>query len=755
MKNTTGLPTLLLLLFASACGGRTSPPASPSPPPPLLPPTEATLSSAPTPPAPFAPSAVPRDDLAPLPRIRVGLTTSGEVVRLTASQPFNLVAGDGQIRTHDVLIERELGAGVEGVVFRIQVASFLDRERARQRLATFREETGTSGRVAREPVSGRFAVRVGNWTTESGASTAQAELARLGYEGLRIVSEPSTARRPRRLVLRAAGAPALFTTAMSLVAWPGSPSAWLEVDETPYRGIIEIQVNASNRFTIINELNLEDYLKGVVPAELSPAVYPQVEAIKAQAVAARTYAEKHRGQFDAEGFDICDTPACQVYGGAGVEQPMSNEAVDATHGQLLTYDGNLVDALYTSTCGGRTEDVQNVFNGPAHPYLVSRPCYVEAQPVELESRAARPLSPEAAGALILGVITEDELTGLSLTEPATSTDLVRWTSRAFANLGQRQCGGIEGGSAPVSTLDFTQALATALCWEGRLPFLLSEPDTDRLVPESDAPGLSEAQRRVLAHWIEEGVLQPARQGLDPRRALTRGEVLEALYRLLARRGEPPLTSARFRGMEEGRLLLEGDDSEELFSLATSRYLFRRVEDWTYFSPALAILPDDRLQFHEGSEGIDLLVLLSRGGSFDRSSRFSRWVVRTTNDELTAGINQQASVGSVTELRPLRYGKSGRLAELEVVGSRGSVVLTGLAIRRRLGIRENLFFIDRQLAADGNVTAWVFTGRGWGHGVGLCQVGAYGMAAAGHTYQEILAHYYSGAQVHSLAAFATR
>jgi stage II sporulation protein D len=149
------------------------------------------------------------------------------------------------------------------------------------------------------------------------------------------------------------------------------------------------------------------------------------------------------------------------------------------------------------------------------------------------------------------------------------------------------------------------------------------------------------------------------------------------------------------------------------------------------------------------------VLQSRGGSYDRSSRFSRWVERKTSEELTAGINQEASVGSVTELRPIRYGRSGRLAELEVVGARGSVVLTGLAIRRSLGIRENFFFIDRQLAPDGQVAAWVFSGRGWGHGVGLCQVGAYGMAAAGHSYQEILAHYYTGAQVHSQVASTTR
>jgi stage II sporulation protein D len=504
-------------------------------------------------------------------------------------------------------------------------------------------------------------------------------------------------------------------------------------------------------------LNLEDYLKGVVPAELSPAVYPEIEAIKAQAVAARTYAVKHLGQFSAEGFDICDTPACQVYRGASVEQRMGNEAIAATAGELLTYDGEPVDALYTSTCGGRTEDVQNVFP-ESQPYLVSRLCYVESPLAEIRATAGKPVSQEVAGAVILGMTAEEELAGLALSAPATAGEFARWSSRAFVGLGQRQCQSVAGGNGPVTTRDFARALADALCWNGRLPFLLSPLDTDRLVPRSDAPGLSEPERRMLAHWIEEGVVQPPKDGLDPERPLSRLEVLESLYRLLASRGEAPLRPARFLGVEGSDLRLEIDDSEELLALAPRRYLFRRVGEWTYYSPLLSVMPDDRVLFHSDEEGIDLLVLLSRGGSFDRSSRFSRWVVRKTSAELTESVNARASVGEVTDLRPIRYGKSGRVAELEVVGTGGSAVLTGLGIRWGLGIRENLFFVDRQLGPDSEVTGWVFTGRGWGHGVGLCQVGAYGMAASGHDYKEILAHYYPGTQVLSLrepAASAVR
>jgi stage II sporulation protein D len=159
-----------------------------------------------------------------------------------------------------------------------------------------------------------------------------------------------------------------------------------------------------------------------------------------------------------------------------------------------------------------------------------------------------------------------------------------------------------------------------------------------------------------------------------------------------------------------------------------------------------LLPNDRVRYHAGADGIDALVIVGGDGSFDRSSRFSHWTVRKTAEELTREVNLQNPVGAVRELRPKRYGASGRLAELEIVGEDQTVTIRGLAIRRALGIRENLFFFDPQYEADGSVKGWVFTGRGWGHGVGLCQVGAYGMAAAGYSYRDILSHYYPGTHI---------
>jgi stage II sporulation protein D len=101
------------------------------------------------------------------------------------------------------------------------------------------------------------------------------------------------------------------------------------------------------------------------------------------------------------------------------------------------------------------------------------------------------------------------------------------------------------------------------------------------------------------------------------------------------------------------------------------------------------------------------------------------------------------VGRVKDIVPRTLGVSGRVVELWVLGTEGHLELKGLKVRWALGLRENLFVVDRELDPDGEVRRFVFTGKGWGHGVGLCQVGSSGMAQAGASYEQILKHFYTG------------
>src|SRR5205823_1883376 len=148
--------------------------------------------------------------------------------------------------------------------------------------------------------------------------------------------------------------------------------------------------NARNTFTVVNELVLEQYLMGVVPSELNPTTFGQIEALKAQAVAARTYIVRNMGQYKNEGFDICASDSCQVYMGQGVEQALSTQAVTETRGMVATYKDLPINALYSSTCGGRTEDAENIFDEKI-PYLVSTICeYKHPEPLAFSSSRSFP-----------------------------------------------------------------------------------------------------------------------------------------------------------------------------------------------------------------------------------------------------------------------------------------------------------------------------------------------------------------------------
>jgi stage II sporulation protein D len=154
------------------------------------------------------------------------------------------------------------------------------------------------------------------------------------------------------------------------------PAAPVRVNGTPYRGIVEI-LPGRGGLTVVNRVGVEAYLLGVVPAEMSRRSSIEEAALRAQAVVSRTYALRHLGRWKAQGFDVSGTVADQVYGGLAIETPEGAVAVADTRGQVLTYNGALIEAFFYSTCGGRTADGTEVFRGAAQPYLRSVPDQAE------------------------------------------------------------------------------------------------------------------------------------------------------------------------------------------------------------------------------------------------------------------------------------------------------------------------------------------------------------------------------------------
>lgn len=147
----------------------------------------------------------------------------------------------------------------------------------------------------------------------------------------------------------------------------GHGTTWAGREDKEYRGYIEFVYNKNiNGFIIINHVNIEEYVFGVIASEM-PSVFP-IEALKVQAVIARTYAIKALGKHKKWGYDVCDTQNCQVYGGVKAERERTNAAVEATMGVVIAYNDRPIEAVFSSNCGGYTQSSKEA-GWFAHPYL--------------------------------------------------------------------------------------------------------------------------------------------------------------------------------------------------------------------------------------------------------------------------------------------------------------------------------------------------------------------------------------------------
>ncbi|MDA3899744.1 MAG: SpoIID/LytB domain-containing protein [Spirochaetes bacterium] len=157
-----------------------------------------------------------------------------------------------------------------------------------------------------------------------------------------------------------------LTTPVIIESW----SAPLVVNNKPYRGMIELH-NVTGKIYVINVVKMESYIMGVVSSEMSPSWH--TEAIKAQAVAARTYAfYTLSNKKTVSLYDLDATTKFQVYKGMSAESENSNNAVKETTGQILSYNNKPILALFHSTSGGRIINNKYVWNGEDLPYLVDK-----------------------------------------------------------------------------------------------------------------------------------------------------------------------------------------------------------------------------------------------------------------------------------------------------------------------------------------------------------------------------------------------
>ncbi len=612
------------------------------------------------------------------PLVRVLLSSPGEPVLPEPGRRYACVLGD----TPAVVLRGPITATAPAGRAAIQVGAFAQDANAAALLARLR----TAGFDA--SVSGAGGALRTVVATAPQGEDAGAFARRLRAAG--FADQKSSAPVGGEVVLTGEGGAAVHGPRALLIPLDPEP---VRVGDKAVRGEIVFRPGAAG-VEVINVLNLEAYLRGVVPAEMGPRAFPLIEALKAQAVAARTYAVAHLGDHAAEGYDLCDSPACQAYEGVGVEQPLTDRAVQETAGEIVTYHGQPIDAMYQSTCGGHTEDAGALFPSRAEPYLKGVPC-----------RGERTLAAGAGGnGPWLGPVARLAAVGKGLAAALG----VPATARALASrlVGVQAGPGVAGIAAAFAV---RTTAATLHVRHGRAP----EDAALELLRLFRLP-LPPPAGRADPDW---------EMALTVRLGQLSGEVRAQEGRLVP-------------GPSGVQLRLDGDGGWCDIA-AAGVVLERRGERWR----------TGGLTFPAGSRGtlwcagqVCPVLEVEALEDADAGSAWSWWA----RDFSLQEIARRLGVADARAVVVTRRGVSGRALSITVSGPQESREVGGIAFRRALDLPDTLFVVA---PVGGPAKPGLrFLGRGWGHGVGMCQNGAYGLARGGASYVEILKTYYTGVEI---------
>ncbi len=790
LRNTPIVLMLLFALLASACGHKApvvQPPVAQPPRAnaPATRPAQPPVTPAPIPKgvtpakqAPPAPVSATTDVRGPL--IRIGLTVQQAELRISASREFILVEKSPEAMRQSlrgqVQVRLEQSPSEAGEIYRVQVASLANQSSAGQLSRQLSEQFSQPSVVRENPSTGMNQVRIGRFATRDDAQAfASGPIFSAGFRDAFVVREVGeTNRREPTLTLR--GPENLFRVSrIGYLFLPASELDFLCLNGKSYRGVLDISLGKDGRLIVVNQLGMEEYLLGVVPAELSPTTYPEEAALEAQAIAARTYALKNMGKSRAEGYDLKDDTTAQVYGGASLEKDTSSEAVRKTAGVAIYYNGGLIDAMYMSTCGGRTEDFSNVFDAPPVPYLKSVFCAAESSPGEMPASNlmgghelkqvvfvddGTPANRELELAQALGLVDLSRIEPEAVAGFARADEIRGWVEKSRTLAGKNAGAATNRATELNSRAGFLDYAARSFFGDREIERGVSESDTAYYLKNfSDGSSVPQYARRTIAYLAYRKLWQPyPDNSIRSAQPVLRGDALALLIRwIIAARPEvlksgvlsepDPEKSA---GNPGSTLAVKRGNRSEQLRLARDVRLFKSMGGRSMPVLNLQIIGGEKVTYHQGSNSeIDFLEveLSPSGASSDRLSPMATWRVAVPRARAAEKLRALAgNIGEIQDLRPARLGESGRVVQVEIIGSRGSAIVNGYKVRGALGLGDTLYQLSRTRTENGDIAAFVFDGRGWGHGVGLCQTGAVGMARAGRSAEEILLTYYQGVEL---------
>ena len=281
---------------------------------------------------------------------------------------------------------------------------------------------------------------------------------------------------------------------------------------------------------------------------------------------------------------------------------------------------------------------------------------------------------------------------------------------------------------------------------------MNSADADYLLGFRDGEQVPAPNRADVAMLLRDGALSLfADATLRPKEPMSRAAALHAMAKVLESRNLLALQKGTSRPAAGGVMMLRSNKGKDLpVVVSREAFLFREFGDSLFQMKSLALVGGEPVVFHVSPKGeVDYLEVKPavNGAAADRFSSVTNWTAELSLGAVQSRLGRSVrGVGAITDLRVAARGSSRRAIDLEVIGTQGVGHIRGGRIRSALGLKEQLFVIDRIYNENDRVTGFVFTGRGWGHGVGMCQFGAYGLAKQGLTVEQILKTYYTGIEL---------
>ena len=737
------------------------------------------------------------------PLVRIGLTTNASSVSITT--------GDTQLIAHSVdeparyLFTNRVSVTArayrppEVENYRFEIQNIPTSAEADELAKEVREETGETAIVSIDPTTNTWKVWIGSVKdTVEEADSFKALLAEKGFQDVVTVTEKKVVHSEDAVELsrqlRTAGKSEVRslvrTTGSStvvgpdvvnpglrevIVNGPSEPAKYaslkavsfgsanerlnpVRLNGKAYRGQLEVFVNSRGTLTVVNVVPLEEYLLGVVPAELS---LPHLEAQKAQAIAARTYAVANTNAYGTKGFDMVPTVWSQVYKGVAIETKMGTQAVRETRGMIATYQGKPIMAYFTSTCGGRTENVENVFD-TAEPYLRGVECSLEGPkhfepflirtvrtPAKLRNQEYLDLVQLMSRFAVNGfALTTNQFTDDWFDEEPTVGEISNWMNQLASRFGKTFPNVTRETAKP---LELVRVLSSFAYTSGAPDTLLSDSDINYHLSFDDAGEVPKERRADLAMLMRDGLfILHSDLTLKPQKNFRRADFLRLIRQIYEKKKwMPALQTATTKASTDGRLVLRSGRTDRTLSIKPDVFLFRKFGANYYPIKEAALVGGENVSYQTDASGAVAYLEIEPTDTptvAENMSPFTNWTTSLSASAVQSRLSRYVrGIGTLYDVNIKRQGYSRRAAEIEIIGSNGVKTLKGGKIRSALRLREQLFVINKRYSGS-QVTAYTFTGRGWGHGVGMCQYGAYGLAKMGVKFDEIVKHYYTGVDV---------